>query len=90
MEHHYREYTEAPLTVAELEQVLGRLGLQPADVLRRNDAAFKQLGLTGKESRAVLLRHMAEHPTLLQRPIAILGQKAIVGRPPERILELVT
>jgi arsenate reductase len=89
VEFNYREYTESPLTKAELEKVLALLGMEPADVLRKNDAAFKELGLTGKESRAVLLRHMAEHPTLLQRPIAIVGKKAVVGRPPERILELV-
>lgn len=72
--------------------IVGRqaAALQLADVLRRNDAAYEELGLTGKESRAVLLRHMAEHPTLLQRPIAIVGRKAVVGRPPERILALVT
>ena len=90
VEFRYREYTEAPLSKAELEKVFALLGMEPAELLRKNDAAYKELGLTGKESRAVLLRHMAEHPTLLQRPIAIVGKKAVVGRPPERILELVT
>lgn len=89
VEYRYREYTEEPLSKAEIEKVLGLLGLEPVDVLRKNDAAFKELGLTGKESKAVLLGHMAKHPTLLQRPIAIVGKKAVLGRPPERILELV-
>lgn len=89
VEYRYREYTEEPLSRAEIEKVLGLLGLEPVDVLRKNDAAFKELGLTGKESKTVLLGHMAKHPTLLQRPIAIVGKKAVLGRPPERILELV-
>jgi arsenate reductase len=89
IEYRYREYTEEPLGKAELKKVLGMLGVQPADVLRKNDKAYGDLGLTGRETAAQLIAHMAEHPTLLQRPIAVLGKKAVVGRPPERILELV-
>jgi arsenate reductase (glutaredoxin) len=89
VEYHYREYTEEPLTKAEIEKVLGMLKVEPAAVLRKNDAAYKELGLTGKESKAKLVELMAKHPTLLQRPIAIVGKKAVVGRPAERILELV-
>jgi arsenate reductase len=88
VEYRYREYTEEPLSKKEIESVLGMLGVEPAEVLRKNDAAYKTLGLTGKEPKAKLVALMAEHPTLLQRPIAILGKKAVVGRPPERILAL--
>jgi arsenate reductase-like glutaredoxin family protein len=52
----------------------------------------KPLGVTGEESDAELLRLMAEHPTLLQRPIGVTGtgkdRRAVVGRPPENLLEL--
>ena len=89
VEYRYREYTEEPLTKAELERVFKMLGLKPADLLRKNDAANKELGLTGDESAAVLTAHMAEHPTLLQRPIGILDGRAVVGRPVEHLLELV-
>lgn len=89
VEYHYREYTEDPLSKAEIEKVLGMLGVEPSAVLRKNDAAYKELGLTGKEPKAKLIGLMAKHPTLLQRPIAIVGKKAIVGRPAERILDLV-
>lgn len=85
---HYREYTETPLSRAELDQLFHKLGCEPQDLLRRNDAAFKQLALTGDESRTRLLELMAEHPTLLQRPIGVLGKRAVVGRPPEKLLEL--
>lgn len=85
--HTYREYTEDPLTEAELREVFGKLGLGPHDLLRSRDA--KKLGLDGGSmSDDALIAAMAEHPTLLQRPIAVLGDKAVVGRPHERILEV--
>ncbi|MBK7580472.1 MAG: arsenate reductase (glutaredoxin) [Myxococcales bacterium] len=84
----YREYTEEPLSKAELERVLGLLGMKAADLVRKNDAAYKTAGLTGKESEAQLIALMAKHPTLLQRPIGVKGKKAVVGRPPEALLEL--
>jgi arsenate reductase len=89
IEYRYREYTQEPLTKAELKKILGMLGVEPSGVLRKNDAAYKELGLTGNETKAALIAHMAEHPTLLQRPIAVMGNKAVVGRPVERILEII-
>jgi len=85
----YREYTQEPLTVAELERVFALLGVAPKALLRRRDAAYKALGLTGAEPDSVLIGHMAEHPTLLQRPIGVRGDRAVVGRPPAALLELV-
>tara|TARA_B100000674_G_C37653190_1_gene828915 strand:- start:13 stop:300 length:288 start_codon:yes stop_codon:yes gene_type:complete len=84
----YREYTQEPLSRDELERVFSMLGVSPKALLRKNDKAYKENGLSGNESDSRLLDLMVEHPTLLQRPIAILGEKAVVGRPAERILEL--
>lgn len=64
------------------------MGLKAHDVLRKNDKAFKENGLTGDETQAELIRLMAKHPTLLQRPIGVKGKKAVVGRPVENLLEL--
>jgi len=86
VDYEYREYTEDPLSLAELKTLFGKLGVPPAELLRRRDA--KPLGVTGEESDAELLGLMAEHPTLLQRPIGVKGRKAVVGRPPENLLEL--
>ncbi len=58
-------------------------------MLRKNDRAAVELALTGAESNERLIELMADHPTLLQRPIGVLGGKAIVGRPPENLLALV-
>jgi arsenate reductase len=89
VDYRYREYTEDPLSQKELKEVFGKLGLEPKDLLRKNDKAFKENGLTGDESKAELIRLMAKHPTLLQRPIGVVGKKAAVGRPVEKLLELI-
>ncbi len=89
VEHRYREYTEEPLSEDEIRRVLELLGVGPAEVLRKRDKAYKEAGLSGEESDEQLIALMAEHPTLLERPIGVLGERAVVGRPPERLLELV-
>ena len=84
--YRYRDTTREPLSASELRQVLGRLGLRPADVLRARDA--KAEGLSGQEDDETLIAAMAGNPNLVQRPIGILGERAVVGRPVERLLEL--
>jgi arsenate reductase len=84
--YRYRDYVREPLTEAEIRDVLARLDVPAREVLRRKDPAFQ--GLTGAEPDAELIAAMARHPTLLQRPIGVLGERAVVGRPPERLLEL--
>ena len=88
VEYCYREYRKEPLSVAEIRAVLRKLGLKAHDVLRTRDRAFRELGLSGDEPESELIGHMAEHPTLLQRPIGVHGERAVVGRPPENLLEL--
>ncbi len=68
--------------------MLRALGLPARDVLRVRDRANQELGLTGDEPESELIRAMAEHPTLLQRPIGLLGARAAVGRPVEALLDL--
>ena len=87
--YRYREYTEEPLSAAEIRDVIEKLDLTPTDVLRKRDAAYRRLGLTGEESGTELVHLMAANPTLLERPIGIAGGRAVVGRPPEKLLELV-
>lgn len=88
IEYRYREYTREPLSAAEIRDVLAMLGVAARDVLRTNDKAYKELGLTGDESEARLVTLMAAHPTLLQRPIGVKDGRAVVGRPPSNLLEL--
>ncbi len=84
----YREYRKDPLTLDELRDVLQKLGVGASAVFRKRDTANRALGLTGSEPDEVLLSHMVTHPTLLQRPIGIFGDRAAVGRPPEALLGL--
>ena len=86
LEYRYREYTDEPLSIAELQAVFDKLGAGPRELLRKRDASA--LGLTGDEDDTELIRLMSEHPTLLQRPIGIKGDRAVLGRPVENLLEL--
>ncbi len=86
--YRYREYTEEPLSAEEIRAVIEKLNLTPVDVLRKRDPAYRRLGLTGEESDAELVRLMAANPTLLARPIGVAAERAVIGRPPERLLEL--
>ena len=86
--YRYREYRKDPLSAEEIRAVLRSLGLRVGDVLRRRDKVFRELGLSGGEPDEELIALMADHPTLLQRPIALLDDKAVLGRPVENILTL--
>jgi arsenate reductase len=73
---------------AELERVMGLLGIDdPRQMMRTGEAVYKELGLAGQEGDA-LLDAMAAHPILIERPIVIRGDRAVIGRPPERVREL--
>ena len=88
IEYRYRDYIREPLSEEEIRKVLRLLGVPARAVLRTKDAAFAALGLTGEEPEARLIELMARHPTLLQRPIGVAGDRAVVGRPPEALLDL--
>jgi len=83
-----RRYLDAPLSRAELEELARRLGLPAREWVRRGEAPWVESGLGPDASDAEILGLVAAHPVLLQRPIALRGRRAVVGRPPERVLEL--
>lgn len=85
--YRYREYTREPLTEGEIRGILRLLGISARDLLRTKDPAYAGLGCEMPDDE--LIRAMARHPTLVQRPIGRLQGKAVLGRPPERLLELV-
>ena len=83
------EYLKTPPSVAELEQLLKMLDLEPRELMRRKEKEYKELGLDDPElSRDALIRAMVEHPKLIERPIVVSGKKAALGRPPEGVLEI--
>ena len=82
----YREYTKDPLSVSELTTLFAQLGQSPKALLRSRDV--KRLALDTEQDDAALIAAMAEHPRLLQRPILVVGDKAVMGRPVENMLAL--
>jgi arsenate reductase len=73
---------------AELERVMGMLGIDdPRQMMRTGEPVYRELGLADVEGDA-LLDAMAANPILIERPIVISGDRAVIGRPPERVREL--
>jgi arsenate reductase len=81
-------YLEHAPSRAELERVLGLLGTDdPGVLIRTGEPEYDELGLAGAD-RDALLDALATHPSLLQRPVVIRGDRAVVARPAEKVLEL--
>jgi arsenate reductase (glutaredoxin) len=84
----YIRYLETSPSRADLEDVLVKLGTDdPRDIVRTKEPVYAELGLDSAD-RDQLLDAMAANPILIQRPIVIHGDRAVVARPPERLLEL--
>ena len=84
-----RKYLEDVPTVNELEELIDKLEIQPIELVRTNETIWKD-NFKGKElSDTQIIKAMVENPKLIERPIVINGNKAIIGRPPERIIEII-
>ena len=82
-------YFETPLTEAQLRGLLKKLGLTARDILRKDEPVAKELGIGKKDfSDKELIALMAKHPDLIQRPIVVRGDQAVLGRPPENVERL--
>ncbi|MBV4503357.1 arsenate reductase (glutaredoxin) [Pseudomonas sp. BW13M1] len=82
-------YLETPPDAATLEQLLAKLGIGARQLLRTGEDEYKTLELANPAlSDAQLIKAMVEHPKLIERPILVAGDKAVVGRPPEKVLEI--
>ncbi|WP_122846562.1 arsenate reductase (glutaredoxin) [Pseudomonas viridiflava] len=82
-------YLETPPDAAQLRELLGKLGISARQLLRTGEDDYKQLNLADASlSDEQLIAAMATHPKLIERPILVVGDKAVIGRPPENVLEL--
>jgi len=83
-------YLETDLDVSLIKDVLKKLSLKPRDILRTSEQEYKDNNLKEDNlSDDVLIDYMIKYPKLIERPIVIKGHKAVLGRPPENILELI-
>lgn len=82
-------YLEQPPDAATLKALLDRLGLAPRELMRRKEAPYRELGLDDPTlDDDALIRAMVENPVLIERPIVVTDRGAVLGRPPENVLDL--
>lgn len=83
------EYLKTPPDAGELKRILGLLGISARQLVRRGEAAYKEAGLDdpGLDEDA-LIAAMVANPIVIERPIVLAGGKAALGRPPEKVLEI--
>jgi len=91
-EHHVEaetvHYLDQPPTTAELGRLMHLLGIDdPRQMMRTGEPVYAELALQDRRSDE-LLEAITRHPILLERPIFVVGQRAVIARPPERVLEL--
>jgi arsenate reductase len=80
------EYLKTPPSATELKRLLGLMGLKARDLVRKKEEAAAKLDLDMPEDK--LIAAMVKDPVLIERPIVVAGAKARLGRPPERVLEI--
>lgn len=83
-----RLYLENPPTPAELDELLKKLGTRVKALIRTKEPLYKDVYEGQKLTKKQWLKILSENPILINRPILIKGDKAIIGRPPEAVLEL--
>lgn len=82
------EYLETPLTRAQLEALVKQLGIAPEGLVRKGEEVSKTHYAGRDMTDNDWLDAMAAHPVLMERPVAVKGRRAVIGRPPENVLAL--
>jgi len=83
------EYIKTPLDNASITELLTMLDMNARDLMRKQEDTYKELKLDNPDlSEAQLVQALADYPRLLERPIVVRNGKAVVARPPEKVLEL--
>ncbi|MEK9672598.1 MAG: arsenate reductase (glutaredoxin) [Rhodospirillaceae bacterium] len=80
-------YLDKPPSVAEFKELLAKLGLEAKDVLRQSEG--REAGLTRDMAPDALIKGMIANPRAIERPIVVKGGQAVLGRPPENVLDLI-
>ncbi len=85
-----RLYLETPLTITELKTLLTQLGCPVRDLMRTKEARYRELGLDQVQTEDTLLKAICDNPILMERPVVVRGDQAVIGRPPENVLALLS
>ncbi len=84
------EYLEEPPSPQQLKDIIGMLGISARDLLRTTEPVYKDADLDDDSlSEDEIIEAICEYPELLQRPIVIAGGRAVIGRPPQKVLEII-
>lgn len=83
-----RRYLEDPPTEEELRVLISKLKIKPLELIRDNEKLFKEQYKGDKRTDEEWIRVMSENPRLIQRPIVVSGDRAVLGRPPENVRKL--
>ena len=84
------KYLEDVPTKEELTELLGMLDMTARELMRTKEDVYKELNLKDETSEEVLIEAMVANPKLIERPIVIRGNKAVIGRPIEKVVELIS
>ncbi len=82
------QYLKDPPSARAVSALIGKLGIEPHDLLRRREPPYRELGLSPDSSKTAIANAIAQHPILMERPVVVRGAKARIGRPPEAVLEI--
>jgi arsenate reductase (glutaredoxin) len=84
------DYLEDPPTPQELKRIIGMLGVSARDLLRSTEPVYRDADLDDDSlSDDEIIDAICEYPALMQRPIVVAGDRAIIGRPPSRVMEII-
>jgi arsenate reductase len=86
---HIVEYLKEPLTQNQLKELLKKLNMNAEELVRKNEELYKNEFKNKKLSEAEWIKVLAENPVLIERPIIVNGDKAVVARPPEKVLGVI-
>ena len=79
-------YLDDSPSADEIKRILDLLGFEPRALMRTGETVYKELGLADVDDNEALISAMVENPILIERPIVIRGDRAVIGRPPESVL----